>query len=250
MPNNSDYTYGDDMGQMEQDMMSGDIIPDGGPLESKDFIVQDLEYLQGMYPGYMKRLQEYVVSACDHLDYKNSPMYDEYPDRILINQICDSICSQILNDGILSEEEEPEAGSEALDPFQSTVEIEEWGEEAEALERLSKQNNSSWGPNQPWGPPWGPNPGPNRPWDPWGPPPGPKNPWGPWGPPPGKKPGCGNPWGPPCGKPWGPNQPWGPPWGPNWGPPGPKNNRWLTDVVSVLLVNEMHRRRCASGRCR
>ena len=45
MPNNSDYTYGDDMGQMEQDMMSGDIIPDGGPLESKDFIVQDLEYL-------------------------------------------------------------------------------------------------------------------------------------------------------------------------------------------------------------
>lgn len=228
MPNDPDYTYGNDMEQMEPNMFSGDVSPGVGPLESKDFVVQDLEYLQGMYPGYMKRLQEYVVSACDHLDYKNSPMYDEYPDRILINQICDSICSQILNDGILSEEQ-PEADREELDSVNSAVEAEGWGEEAEESERLSKQNNSSWGP-------------------PWGPPPGPNRPWGPWGPPPGRK--CGPPWGPPCRRPWGPS--WGPnrPWGPPWGPGDSKNNRWLNDVVSVLLLNEIHRRRCASGRCR
>ncbi len=250
MPNDSDYTYGNDMDQMDSYMLSDDKSLTEGPVGNTDFIVQDLDYLQGLYPGHIKRLQEYVVSACDQLDYKSSPIYDEFPDRILIHQLCDSICSQILTDGILAEGELPEQGSEAFEPGNSSVEIEEWGEEANERELLSKQNSSSWGPgpNRPWGPPWGP-PGPNRPWGPpWGPP-GPNPTWGPpWGPPgpkppwgpPGPKPPCGNPWGPPC------KNPWGPPWG-----PGPrKNNPWLTDVVSVLLLNEMHRRRCASGRCR
>ncbi|WP_313070862.1 hypothetical protein [Lacrimispora sp.] len=251
MPNDSDYTYGNDMDQMEPYMFSDDKNLVENPIENKDFIVQDLEYLQGLYPGHIKRLQEYVVSACDHLDYKSSPIYDEFPDRILIHQICDSICSQILTDGILAEGQLPEEEREAFDPGNSSVEIEEWGEEANERELLSKQNSNSWGPpgpNRPWGPPWGPPPGPNRPWGPpWGPP-GPNRPWGPsWGP---NQP-CGNPWGPPCKNPWGPypgsNQPWGPPWD---GPRPGKNNPWLTDVVSVLLLNEMHRRRCASGRCR
>jgi hypothetical protein len=254
-------------------MVSGDNSLTGSPVENKDFMVQDLEYLQGLYPGSIKRLQEYVVSACDHLDYKSSPIYDEFPDRILIHQICDSICSQILTDGILAEEQQPEAGSEPFEPGNSSVEIEEWGEEANERELLSKQNSSSWGP--PWGPPpgpnrpWGPSPGPNRPWGPspgpnhpWGPNPGPNQPCGgPWGPPckdhwrpnPGPNQPCGNPWGPPCKNPWGPNPGPNPPWSQSWGSPGPRpgnNNPWLNDVVSVLLLNEMHRRRCASGRCR
>ena len=43
--------------------------------------MQDIEYLKSMYPSGIKILQGYVSEACDRLDYKNSPMYDEYPDQ-------------------------------------------------------------------------------------------------------------------------------------------------------------------------
>ena len=54
-------------------MLYGDRSVKGNSAERKEAVAQDLEYLQGMYPIHMKRLQEYVISACDHLDYRNSP---------------------------------------------------------------------------------------------------------------------------------------------------------------------------------
>lgn len=159
MPINPDYTYGNNFQELEPYMLYGDRSAAGRSLERKDSIVQDLEYLQGMYPGHMKRLQEYVVSACDHLDYKNSPMYDEFPDRMMIHQICDSICSQIRNDGILTDE--ITEGSEYADSTaveEEPAEEMEWGAQemewrAEAAEEpdLLSQDRSSWDP-----PPWGP----------------------------------------------------------------------------------------------
>ena len=120
MPINPDYTYGSRFQELEPYMLYGDRSAAERSFERKDSIVQDLEYLQGMYPGHMKRLQEYVISACDHLDYKNSPMYDEYPDRMMINQVCDSICDQIRRDGILNDE----MAAEQEDTQQSAAEQE------------------------------------------------------------------------------------------------------------------------------
>ena len=54
--------------------------------------MQDIEYLKSMYPSGIKILQGYVSEACDRLDYKNSPMYDEYPDHLMVNRLCDTIC--------------------------------------------------------------------------------------------------------------------------------------------------------------
>ena len=231
MPINPDNTYGNSSQELEPYMLYGDRSAAGRPLERKDIIVQDLEYLQGMYPGHMKQLQEYVVSACDHLDYKNSPMYDEYPDRMMINQICDSICDQIHKDGIIADEAtEEDAEQEAVE----RTETMEWGaDETDEADLLTQDRDSRWGP-----PPWGP-PGRRRPWGP----PGGKGPWGPggpWGPP-----GPGGPWGPPCCPP-GKKDPWRPggPWGPRY------NDGWLNGIVNVLLLNEMHRRRCRSGLCK
>lgn len=70
-------------------------------------------------------------------------------------------------------------------------------------------------------PPFGPPPGPPGP-PPFGPPPGPPGP-----PPPG----------PPPGRP-------GPP------PRPPRRQSWLEDMVSVLLYQEIGRRRCRRGGCR
>ena len=59
--------------------------------------MQDMEYLMSMYPAGMKKLQKYVSEACDRMEYKNSPMYDEFPDQIMVNRLCDSVCETILS---------------------------------------------------------------------------------------------------------------------------------------------------------
>lgn len=267
VPGNKDYTYGDRFRKLEPYMLYGDRNAANNPREKEEVIAADLEYLQGMYPGHIKRLQEYVISACDHLDYKNSPMYDEFPDRVLINQVCDSICRQIHEDGLLTDETVTEAESMIQAAMEKRPSPDDWElDEADAEAKaendiLSQQQSSSYRPSQnrppqnrpPHG---GPPPGPRPPHGgppPWGPPPGPRPPHGgppPWGPPPGPRPPHGGP--PPWGPPPGPRPPHGgpPPWGP---PPGhrpPPNDNWLNGIISVLLLNEMHRRRCRSGRCR
>ena len=233
VPGNKDYTYGDRFRKLEPYMLYGDRNAANNPREKEEIIAADLEYLQGMYPGHIKRLQEYVISACDHLDYKNSPMYDEFPDRILINQVCDSICRQIHEDGLLSDETVTEAESMIQAAMEKRPSPDDWElDDAEAKAEndiLSQQQSSSYRPSQN-------RPPQNRPPH-GGPPPGPRPPHGgppPWGPPPGPRPPHGGP----------------PPWGP---PPGhrpPPNDNWLNGIISVLLLNEMHRRRCRSGRCR
>ncbi len=219
-------------------MLYGDRSAANNPKEKEDIIAADLEYLQGMYPGHIKRLQEYVISACDHLDYKDSPMYDEFPDRVLINQVCDSICRQIHEAGILTEETVTETDNMIQAAMERKPAPDDWELDETENDVLAQQQSSSWGPPGPRPPHGGRPPRPphgGRP--PWGPPPGPRPPHGgppPWGPPHGPRPPHGGP----------------PPWGP---PPGhrpPQNDNWLSGVISVLLLNEMHRRRCRSGRCR
>ena len=42
-------------------------------------------------------LHSYVSEACDRLEYKNSPMYDECPDELMINRLCDTICDTVIS---------------------------------------------------------------------------------------------------------------------------------------------------------
>ena len=78
--------------------------------------MQDIEYLKSMYPSGIRILQGYVAEACDRLDYKNSPMYDEYPDHMMINRLCDTICDTV----IASEGAER---SEACGTYQSMIKL-------------------------------------------------------------------------------------------------------------------------------
>ena len=164
----------------------------------------DLEYFEGMYPRRMKEIKIYVNIACDALEYKGSPLYDEYPDRVMIDQLVERIYQKMKADGFgeaIVEEAEPE-------------EVEVY----EAAEYIP------YGPG-PARPPYGP--GPSHP--PYGP--GPARP--PYGPGPGRPP-----YGPgPVRPPYGPG-PGRPPQN-NWG-----NDNWLRDIISVLLFQEMFKRRC------
>lgn len=213
----------------------------------KNDTLRDMEYFRSMYPARVKSLQLIVEEVFDEVDYKESPMYDEYPDRMVIESIFKKIQKKADSKTV---PEEPavivaaeEVGmphmpygpeyAETYEPRQEgykTWEMEEGRLEAEQLntERLWQQELS--GRHGPGGPPpgppsWSPPPGPPS----WGPPPGPP----PWGPPPPSRP-----WGPPP-----PPRPWGP-------PPPPPGSRDLDDLLRLLLFGEMQRRRCHGRNCR
>ncbi len=205
---------------------------------------RDIEYFQGMYPQRIKELQAYVIRHCDLMDYAGSPIYDEYPDPLMLDRTCTAICQSLPPD--------LQAGVTAVSPGPDWL-VEEQTEtyETDSPQMEAMQWSPPPGPRPPGGPPpWSPPPGPRPPGGPppWGPPPGSRPPGGPppWGPPPGPHPPGGPPpWGPPPG----PHPPGGPPpWGP---PPGnpPVGGSLIPDIVKVLLLNELQRRRCRTGRC-
>ncbi len=177
--------------------------------EPSPYTIRDMEYFQGMYPRRIREIQKYVVQQCDAMDYAGSPIYDEYPDFLMIDQICHTICEKIPEDWMEAEEiskEEAFAQTEEVEPkkIDETIELaqEEQKEEEENPEVEIMQR-------EPGGrPPGGPLPG--------GPPP--------WGPPPGPPP-----WGRPPGR--------------------PPHRGLLSDIVKVLIMNEFQRRRCQVGLC-
>lgn len=42
----------------------------------------DFEYMKSMYPDTAKRLLPYVEEECDRMEYENSMVYDQYPDKL------------------------------------------------------------------------------------------------------------------------------------------------------------------------
>ena len=54
-------------------------------------ILNDLEYLQQTYPGEVRRCQRRIAEILDKYDYEGSMIYDEYPDRLSLFRIADTI---------------------------------------------------------------------------------------------------------------------------------------------------------------
>ena len=63
-------------------------------------LLQDLEYLQQLYPNDVKRYQRRIAEILDKADYEGSMIYDEYPDRCSLQALAKSMC------GVLEREEE------------------------------------------------------------------------------------------------------------------------------------------------
>ena len=122
-----------------------------------------------MYPIGVRKIQRYVSEACDRMEYKNSPIFDEYPDKTVIDRMSCSICETILSEegpGILEFWKEEEKNPGRM--------------EAERLRKEGKRLGILRGRPRPQGPP---PPPPGRPSQ--GPPP----------PPPGRPPrGPGRSW--------------------------------------------------------
>ena len=71
-----------------------------------------------MYPAAIKGYQAKVEAVCDRMEYEGSPMYDEYPDRVMLDRICRQICQDIERESAAAQNplsvEEFERGSPAF----------------------------------------------------------------------------------------------------------------------------------------
>lgn len=57
-------------------------------------------YFKGLYPLEIKRKQGVVDRAGDRLEYRNSPMYDEFPDREFLYQVREQIAKEMEKNGM------------------------------------------------------------------------------------------------------------------------------------------------------
>ena len=65
--------------------------------------VEDKKRIMEMYPLMARRLQPYVEECCDRLEYEGSMMYDEYPDRFMLYQICSLVKDEMTKDASAQE---------------------------------------------------------------------------------------------------------------------------------------------------
>lgn len=52
---------------------------------------KDMERMKELYPREVKTILEYVEDECDKMEYEGSLMFDEYPDRLMLERVVDSI---------------------------------------------------------------------------------------------------------------------------------------------------------------
>lgn len=61
----------------------------------EDRILEDLEYLRQMYPTYARKYQNTISSVVDKMDYDGSFIYDQYPDKLTIQRMVESVMAMI-----------------------------------------------------------------------------------------------------------------------------------------------------------
>ena len=73
----------------------------------------DFEYLKSMYPDAAKRIMPYVEEECDRMEYENSMVYDQYPDKLQLKLMCRRVYDNVRKHERMFAEEEQSLNSDA-----------------------------------------------------------------------------------------------------------------------------------------
>ena len=65
---------------------------------------KDLEVMKSYYPEASRKIQQMVERECDRMEYDGSMMYDEYPDHLMVTQICRRISDRVQKESGLEPE--------------------------------------------------------------------------------------------------------------------------------------------------
>ena len=52
---------------------------------------KDMDRMKELYPKEVKQITELVDEECDKMEYEGSLMFDEYPDRMMLERVTDRI---------------------------------------------------------------------------------------------------------------------------------------------------------------
>lgn len=76
---------------------------------------KDMERMKELYPREVKNIMDMVEDECDKMEYEGSLMFDEYPDRMMLERIVDRITEKMR----MADENDMEASQrrEELPPF-------------------------------------------------------------------------------------------------------------------------------------
>ncbi|WP_058485579.1 hypothetical protein [Defluviitalea phaphyphila] len=96
---------------MQQPMMQHGMYPGICQMNMYEYMCdmneRDLEHIKKMHSDLNKKIQRHIECECDRMDYEGSPIYDEYLDNNIIEQIVDRVYERIVNEmpEILEEED-------------------------------------------------------------------------------------------------------------------------------------------------
>lgn len=71
--------------------------------KSDSDVLEDLSYLEQIYPQRVNKYIDKITSVLDKLDYEGSMIYDEYPDCYSMRSLADSVYEIIMRE-IVNEE--------------------------------------------------------------------------------------------------------------------------------------------------
>lgn len=74
------------------------------PYRQDNIAAKDIEYLREMYPQEAKRLLGRISEILDRLDYEESMIYDEYPDRWQLYRLAENIMKILKTEAEQQEE--------------------------------------------------------------------------------------------------------------------------------------------------
>lgn len=60
---------------------------------------KDMDRMKELYPKEVRRILDYVEDECDKMEYEGSLMFDEYPDRLMLEMVVDRIYDNVSNEG-------------------------------------------------------------------------------------------------------------------------------------------------------
>ena len=80
----------------------------------------DFEYMKSMYPDTAKRILPYVEEECDRMEYENSMVYEQCPDKLQLRLMCRRVYDNVRKHERMFFGDEEDAGLSGLDGDQET----------------------------------------------------------------------------------------------------------------------------------
>lgn len=122
--------------------------PMGQPMMvPEDRILEDMEYLQQMYPTYAKNYQGVISSVVDKMDYEGSFIYDQYPDKLSIQRMVSSVMT------VIKANEDKENGSSDVQQrreMEMPMEAETGADTGPLVTADTLTERAPWNEKEPW----------------------------------------------------------------------------------------------------